>query len=194
MQNWLARVGFPVRDFTVDYGNFDHGGLAAPGKITINEAALRGPLEQVAGRLGKRGRLSFDQTTALGTMMHEALHQMRYGRTPEFYDGHQNMGSPGWYEEGAAEAITQDLLPIFTAKMYGHRLNGPGRFPNQTAYPGAVNNVRQLSTFGSGAKKFTDRKARVWRRTFLHSDADERQRMIQSATSARAEWGKRTGR
>jgi hypothetical protein len=139
--------------------------------------------------------LNDNQVEALRILLHENLHQMRYGRTPDFYGG-DAQGTPGGYEEAAAESVTQDLLPIFTAKMYGMRLpSAPLRdAAGRTAYAPQVRNLRQLSVFGSGAGDYTKRPARVWRRTFLHADANERMRMVSDAQSKRVAWGKRTGR
>jgi hypothetical protein len=198
MQNWLARVGFPVRPSTFAFSGAPdatgHAAYANPGATMIGQG-LRKNLNSAAARLGKRGALDEEQVAALRVLLHENLHQMRYGRTPEFYQG-AAPGTPGGYEEAATEAVTQDLLPIFTAKMYGSRMNSaPIReLLDGTDYPGQTKNLRQLSRFGSGAADYTKRPARVWRRTFLHADADGRQRMVDQATAARVEWGKRTGR
>lgn len=187
MQNWLARVGFPVRVSQFAYSDDPSmgAGAANPGAIYISQKERKN-LNSVAARWGKRGALDDNQIEALRVLMHENLHQMRYGRTPEFYRGNA-LGTAGGYEEAATEAVTQDLLPIFTAKMYGARL------PNSalrtalggTDYPAQTQNLRQLSVFGSGAKNYMARPARVWRRTFLHSDADARLNMVNAATTAR---------
>lgn len=188
MQNWLARVGFPVRASQFSYADRPEvtGGYATPGAVYVGPSQ-RKSLNSVAARWGKRGALDDNQIEALRILMHENLHQMRYGRGD---------GSIDKYEEAATEAVTQDLLPIFTAKMYGMRLpNAVFRTALEgTDYPKQTNNLRQLSTFGSGAKSYRDRQARVWRRTFLHSDADARLQMVNQATGARVEWGKRANR
>jgi hypothetical protein len=190
MQNWLARVGFPVRQSDFSYGipgdTGQNAGVAHPGHVFISQKQ-RGLMNGVAARWGKRGALDDRQVEALRVLMHENLHQMRYGR---------GNGQIDPYEEAATESVTQDLLPIFTAKMYGSRLNSaPMRaLLDGTDYPGETKNLRQLSRFGSGAADYTKRPARVWRRTFLHADADTRLNMVNQATAARVEWGKRAGR
>lgn len=185
MQNWLASVGFPVRASQFQYAEDPAitGGFATPGAVYAGHGQ-RGALNSVAARWGKRGALTESQVEALRILMHENLHQMRYGRGD---------GQVDRFEEGATEAVTQDLLPIFTAKMYGMRIppNAIRTALGGVDYPGQARNVRQLSTFGSGAKTYQDRKARVWRRTFLHADSDERLRMADAAMGARVEWGKR---
>ena len=199
MYNWLQRVGFPVRDFTTEYGNLGGpqtaSGYALPGRVGI-DPRLRGDLDSVAARLGTRGKLTKQQIEALRVLTHESVHQMRYGRTPEVAVGGSAVGTPGGYEEAATEAVTQDLLPIFTAKMYGDRLPGARKraATDGLAYGEHVNNLRQLSVFGSGAKKYTDYNARVWRRSFLHADAAKRQELVDQATQARVAWGQTSGR
>lgn len=184
--NWLQTVGYPVRTFTGSYGTpheaAGFAGWANPGNVWFDQR-LQPSLDSVAARLGKRGAVTPDQQNAVRIAMHEALHQMQFGRS----------GTIGVFEEGATEASTQDLLPIFLRKMYGHVVGGDPKF-RPMSYQDDVKSVRQLSTFGSGARKFTDRPARVWRRTFLHSDTATRQKMVADATAKRVEWGKVTGR
>lgn len=191
LYNFLSQVGFPVRQFSTSYGDMDSLGSALPGEVHINRKGAK-DLEGIAALYGKkRGRLSQRQIDSLRVLMHEGLHQMRYGRTPDFYDG-STIGTAGGNEEAATEAVTQDLLPIFTAKMYGNRMEGAKW--RTSAYPEHVEQLRQLSTFGSGAGKFSDYKARVWRRTFLHATPEARKQMADAALAKRAEWGRETGR
>lgn len=182
MYNWLSRNGYPVRQFTMGTEPQERPASAAPGSVSVSPLTQRS-LNSAAARLGKRGRLTSAQWDALGALMHEGLHQMRFGRTPDVA-GSEPMkpGNARWYEEGATEAASRDLLPIFARQMYGDAVNAPFM---QTGYPGAVRNVRQLSVFGSGAKTYRDYKARVWRRQFLHADADGRKKMVDDATAAR---------
>lgn len=190
MRNWLSRNGMPVRDFNTSYGvpqggeTMQANGYAIPGQVFIDPRA-QGRMNSVAARYGTRGRLTQAQIEALGTMMHEGIHQMRYGRS----DG----TNPGPFEEGATEAVAQDLLPIFVRQMYGHRMPGAVK-RDQTwglAYEGDVKNLRQLSVFGSGAKKFSDHAARAWRRNFSHATLEERERLAGLAMQARIAWGQR---
>ena len=187
MQNWLARVGFPVRESTFTYGTpgdvtSPYHGYALPGQVFINPSQQKG-LDSVAARWGQRGRLTPQQVESLRLLMHENLHQMRYGRGTE---------NPDRWEEAATEAAAQDLLPIFTAKMYGMKLgSAPLReFTDGVDYADQTRNLRQLSVFGSGAKTYTDRPARVWRRTFQHGDTATRDRMANEAMAARVRRGK----
>jgi hypothetical protein len=124
---------------------------------------------------------------ALEVATHEALHQMRFGRTQDVYASPQGRR----WEEGATQAAARDMLPIITAKLFGDRLPGASSrdFMQPTTYPGLVQNIRQLSVFGSGAKRFTDHAARVWRRSFLHADEDQRQAMATAAQQARMQLG-----
>lgn len=195
--NWLRRSGFPVRDYAmVQSGpvNSQHAGEATPGEIMFSPRTLKG-LKSAASRYGRRGALNDDQLAALNVATHEALHQMRYGRTPEFYQGAQ-VGTPGGYEEGAVQATTEDVMPAMIAQLFGMKMQpqwvrtGLGEVP----YRRQVQNVRQLSVFGSGAGSYTDRKARVWRRSFLHADPDVRQGMVSKAQQARVAWGQKAGR
>lgn len=201
--HWLTRNGFPVRDFTVQYGTPDWAqttdiGNAAPGEVYISPTEA-GTLGAVAARRRLGKGLNERQIDAVRVLMHEQLHQMRYGRTPDVYgSGSRDAGTPGGYEEGATEAVTRDLLPIFINRMFGGESfpGAPVPLNGETgaAYPQQVTNVRQMSTFGSGAKSYKDRAARVWRRQFLHADEATRQQMVQQASAARAAWGQRTGR
>jgi hypothetical protein len=182
-----------VRQFsstTAAAGPAGSAGYAAPGQVII-DPSYQGKVNSVAARLGKRGRMSFDQLDGLRTMMHEALHQMRFGRDPGVVENSRmNQGGSRWFEEGATEAITQDLLPIFARQMYGDSLADK----SITVYDAPVRNVRQLSVFGSGSKNAQDYKARVWRRSFLHADANTRRDMVAKAQQARVVWGQKAGR
>lgn len=192
MYNWLSRNGYPVRQYTMNTGATTPGAAAnvSPGQIVL-DPEYQGKVKSAAARLGKRGRMNLTQFDGLRVLMHEALHQMRYGRDPgSAGSAPMAPGNPMWFEEGATEAATQDLLPIFARQMYGDSLADK----SISAYGPALRNVRQLSVFGSGAKRYQDYKARVWRRQFLHADADGRSRMADAARAARVEWGKRAGR
>lgn len=198
---FLTGHGFPVRDYSVGgIGTRDSraAGEAMPGQVFFSDA-MRPELARLGAyaRKGRRGNQVFlgpGEYDAMNVALHEGLHQMRFGRTPGVYGSIAEIGTPGGYEEAAAEAVTQDLLPIFALKQYGTRMPGATSPDRRSAYHGKVKQFRQLSTFGSGAGKFTDRPARVWRRSFLHADANKRQEMIDAATAARIAWGQRTGR
>lgn len=201
VRNWLAQVGFPVRDYTVSYADVPNmpDAYAQAGVVGFGPRGRPG-IESLAARYGRRGRLNPQQIGAGRQILHEGLHQMQWGRNPNSGQADGQVYNPGggplFWEEGAAEAVARDLLPIFTAKLFGYKLppalvreaRDPGEYPHQ------VKAVRQLSVFGSGASKWNKRPARVWRRQFLHADQTARQQMIDRANVARAEWGRRTGR
>lgn len=196
--NWLSRNGFPVRPYTVRNGADIRAGAQAyayPGKIVFGSEAVP-KIDAAASRWGRRGRMSEQEVKGASVMLHEALHQMRFGRTP-FHNGNDDIGTPIGYEEASTEAVTRDLLPIFLAKMYGYRMPKEKTGPfagHEGAYSRHVKNIRQMSVFGSGAGKWNDYKARVWRRKFHHATPEDREKMAQAALAQRAEWGRRTGR
>jgi hypothetical protein len=200
-RNWLTQVGFPVRDFSVAYGDVPNmpDAYAQAGVVGFGPAGRPG-IESLAARYGTRGRLDQGQVRAARQLLHEGLHQMQWGRNPHSGQADGQVHDPGSgplsWEEGAAEAVARDLLPIYTARLYGHRMpparvreeRDPGDYPHQ------VKAVRQLSVFGSGAGKWNTRPARVWRRQFLHAEPAVRDQMREQAMAARAEWARRTGR
>lgn len=201
VRNWLAHVGFPVRDYTVSYADVPNmpNAYSQPGVVGFGPQGRPG-IESLAARYGKRGRLNRRQIESARQVLHEGLHQMQWGRNPHSGQADGQVHNPGagplFWEEGAAEAVARDLLPIFTAKLFGHKLP-PAREREQHnvgEYPHQVRALRQLSVFGSGASKWNKRTARVWRRQFLHADPDARQQMVDRAHAARVEWGRRTGR
>jgi hypothetical protein len=187
--NFLGQHGFPVRDFQmVDAANAQAGaagyaGVATPGHVGFSPAMLA-QLRGLAGMYGRRrGQLTDAQVEALRVATHEGIHQMRFGRTPEVYSTPRGRRM----EEAATEAATQDILPILTTKLFGYRLPG-ARVRDAfggTDYPGLTRQLRQLSVFGSGARDFTARPARVWRRTFVHADEAGRERMWDEAVQKR---------
>lgn len=201
VRNWLAQVGFPVRDFRVSYDDVINmpDAYAQAGVVGFGLRGRPG-IESLAARYGRRGRLDPQQIEASRQVLHEGVHQMQWGRNS--YSGQADgqvydpSSGPLMWEEAAAEAVARDLLPIFTAKMFGHKLppaqvreaRDPGEYPHQ------VKALRQLSVFGSGAGKWNQRPARVWRRQFLHAEPVVRDRMREKAIAARVEWGRRTGR
>ena len=198
VRNWLTRNGFPVRDFNVvPREGLASSGYASPGSVSFT-GAVGDDLAAVAGRYGTRGRLNNRDVEALRVLMHEGLHQMQFGRNPEGYDGPN--GQNGYWEEAATESVTQDLLPIFARQLYGDaslaRRRGTAEQNSRDGetYAPGVMRLRQLSTFGSGAKNFRKRPARVWRRQFHHAAPEARQAMIDAATAKRVAWGQRTGR
>lgn len=199
LRNFMSQRGFPVRDFTTGVGLHPSRlvnealGTSNPGDVLLSPGLGPG-LQSLQNRYGKqRGRLNDKELSALQVLSHEILHQMRYGRSPDVYNTPQGQE----FEEAATEATTQDILPIITAKLFGHKMPSakpPAGNKREVFYPGEVKNLRQLSVFGSGAKQFTDYNARVWRRNFLHADAPTRNQMANSAMQARIAWGQTSGR
>lgn len=201
LRNFISRHGYPVRDYSMEpiFGTeaaegtpAGSVGLSLPGEVDFSPSVVE-QLRTVQARYGRRGRLTPKQVAALTTATHEALHQMRYGRTPtDVYATQQGRD----FEEGATEADTQDIMPSITAALFGHRMPSQRMraLTEQPSYPGLVQNIRQLSVFGSGAGTYTDRAARVWRRSFLHADGAERQAMADAAMQKRLAYGERTGR
>lgn len=198
--NFLTQNGYPVAPYTTGVKPYPD-----PPGVTTNAVAFATPgevnwtpqyvaaLESLAKRLGKRGRLRPGQLGTASNALHEGIHQMRYGRTPSVNSGDRNTpGTGAYWEEAATDAAAADLLPIFAAKMFGHRV--PSLDDAPLAYGDHVTNLRQLSVFGSGAKNYKGYKARVWRRQFSHADAETRQRMADEAMQKRIVWGQRTGR
>jgi len=201
VRNWLAQVGFPVRDFRVSYEDVINmpDAYSQAGVVGFGPRGRPG-IESLAARYGRRGRLNQQQVGAARQMLHEGLHQMQWGRNP--YSGqaagqvYDPASGPISWEEGATEAVARDLLPVFTAKMFGSKLPSAKlrEARDLGEYPQQVKALRQLSVFGSGAGKWNQRPARVWRRQFLHAEPAMRDQMREKAMSARTEWGKRTGR
>lgn len=193
VQNFLGQHGFPVRPFTLS--EQPHGeemswarGRALPGEVTLSGQTMAG-VKRAAGRYGRRGRLSPEEIEGLEVLLHEGVHQMRYGRTPDFYgsrfEGH------GFWEEAATQAVARDLLPILTRKLFGHRMPRPARVASDDyrageMYPGGVRSVRQMSTIGTRSKHFQTWAARDWRRRFSHATPEERDRMRIAVEQIRA--------
>lgn len=193
VQNFLGQHGYPVLPYTSHVEaprtpGSTHVAWAHPGRVNWAPDYVAA-LEKVANRWGKRGRLTPKQVDTVRVALHEGIHQMRYGRTPGVFEGDATKpGTGAYYEEASTEAAARDLLPIFTAKMFGHRI------PNADAVTGdyqtETQNFRHLSVFGSGAKNYKQQKARAWRRTFNHADAATRQQMAEAAMKARIASGK----
>lgn len=185
--NWLQRRGFPVRDTRVvetpagptPRGNGSYAyAWARPGEVSFAGEDVA----KLAARYGKRGPLNDEQLSAANTTLHELIHQMRYGRSPEIFSGPDE--GPGYWEEAATEAAARDLLPNFVRDLFGHRMRGPGDNPS-TYYEDRVPRFRRLSAAAApSAKGWRGIPARQWRRTFSHSGVDERERMILEAERA----------
>lgn len=198
VQNFLGQHGYPVAPYTTNVREYPDlaapptKAWATPGRVNWSPS-YASALEAIAAKWGKRERLTAKQVDTIRIALHEGIHQMRYARTPELFRGDSaTPGTGAYFEEASTEAAARDLLPIFTAKMFGHRI------PNQDAVTGSYDaetqNLRHLSVFGSGAKDSKAYAARVWRRTFNHADAATRQQMAAAAMQKRAVWGKETGR
>lgn len=204
LANWLRRNGYPIRDFQVvargeqpemnpAFGGY--AGVALPGTVSFGGPSGMRDVTAAAARYGKRGKTTASQQAGIELMMHEALHQMRYGRTPQV-----NEGDGAYWEEAATESAARDALPALMAQLYGDRVSTISLRSRNAAHDEAgayaenVKRLQQLSTFATGAGNYTTRPARVWRRSFLHADAATRQAMLDAANQKRVEWGARSGR
>lgn len=199
--NFLHQHGYPVAQYSTRFlpQPLSSGRIAQA--VTLHDGSQPwlefGPdsgVNELAARMGTRGRLNERQLRGANTLLHEGLHMMRVPRgghaiTTEDVGG---VGSARYWEEAATEAVARDLLPHFTRKMFGDRLPNVPQY--RPGYQDNVRHLRQLSTFGSGGGKWQSVPARQWRRTFQHSDYATKQQMVDQAMAARAEWGQRTGR
>lgn len=192
VRNFVTQRGFPVVPFEVVDGisagaSQDADGLALPGRVSFSQAA-RGGVEAAARRYGKRGRLNDRQVEGLRLMLHETLHQMQYARNPKDYHGSDT--GDGFWEEAATEAVTQDLLPILTRSLYGHRMPPAGRTAAEAhvagdSYAGRLRSMRQASTILSGSGNYQDYGARRARADFLRAPADVRNGMLAQVEARR---------
>lgn len=186
-RNWLGRNGFPLPPTRViadpaSHPAGDRGGFAwaQPGEVAFEGAGA--DVASLASRYGKRGRLNDRQTYAAQTVLHELIHQMRYGRTPDFYRSPEE--GPGWWEEAATEATARDLLPNFTRELFGHRLRNTAQFQGND-YDDRTTYLRRLS--GAAAlnpKGWRGIPARQYRRTFSHATPEDRELMARAAQEA----------
>lgn len=195
LTHFLNRSGFSPRDFTVGGisgtslapGRIGRGGVALPGRVDFGPGVL-GSVQAAAIRMGRRGPLNQRQIRGIRTGLHEGLHQVRYGRTPEVATA-----NVAW-EEGVTDAVTRDLLPIAARKLYGRQMMGTRRRERRIGpqqFDAEVRNIRQLSVFGSGAGRWEDYKARAWRGRFQRAEQGERQKMHDAALAAQAVRGAR---
>lgn len=196
MANWLRRNGFPIRDTQVmpdaelqarrALGNQGHYAFALPGVVAFDQA---GPdVANVAARYGRRGRLNTRQLAGAQVALHELIHQMRYGRTPDFYTD-TNSG-PGWWEEAATEAAARDLMPNFTRELFGHRMPQVEQYAGSN-YDDRTHYLRRLSAAAApNAKGWRGIPARQWRRAFSHATPEQRDAMaraVQALIAKRAQ-------
>jgi hypothetical protein len=81
ISNWLTQVGFPVRDFTTQFSPKAGRSISvsAPGAVYLSPRYAPW-FDSAAQRLGTRGKLNAKQVEAIHGLLHESLHQMRYGR------------------------------------------------------------------------------------------------------------------
>jgi hypothetical protein len=197
--NWLQRQGFDVGHptLTLTHGTADTVvaddagkrwtavgfavASAVPGRVIFSDD--RTAIRSLADRYGHRGRLTPAQVDAARVLLHEELHQL--GTRSGASEADRSL------EEGAVEQVARDLLPRFTAELFGHRLH-PKDEPR--SFDAEARHVQVLSVFGSGASRWTRRAAVAWRADLIRAGAGERRAMVAAALRARDAWGARTGR
>ncbi len=122
--------------------------------------------------------LSFEDRgpTLLGlhVVVHERLHRHETVACWEQRPGQIDV------EEGIVDALALDLLPALAWHLYGERV----RFFAQWGHEVAA--IRALSRFGSGARTWRDRPARMWRRALWAADCAGREAMIAAAAGRAA--------
>lgn len=190
--NWLNAQGYAIpQKFTVGFGDArGNRGFSNSAGVQFSEAE-RPNVEALASRYGRRGPIDPRLQSTLSLMIHEALHQSTAQREPGFWDT-EGADTREW-EEAAVEQSARNLLPAAMKQMFGARFNEQD-YAVPTFFQQPVKAFRQLSTFGSGAKSYKDRSARLWQRQFQQGDVATRRQMLDQANAARAAWGQRTGR
>jgi len=160
------------------------GGKALPGKVDYSGFARRAVLAAERRMAARRGApVNQLQLYGLHVGLHEGLHQMRFGRTPEVAEA--NLA----WEEGATDAVARDLLPLAARRFFGHRMMPTRRreaLTPERSYDQEVGNIRAISVALSGARRYEDIAARRKRREMLHADADQRRVLAEQAAALMA--------
>lgn len=190
--NWLNQNGYAIpRKFSVGFGGArGNRGFSNSSGVQFSEDEQPN-IAALASRFGTHGPLNPKLQSTLSLMLHESLHQSTAQRDPTFFDT-QPKPMVDW-EEAATEQSARNLLPAAMKQLFGARFD-PSAYAVPTFFQQDEKAFRQLSTFGSGAKNYKARPARLWQRKFQQSDAASRQQMLDQATAARTAWGQRTGR
>lgn len=167
--DWIGQtVGAPSRRLVLDPGpalgeNAD--GLLIVGQVTSDKPGVATIYPEFLGSWhraanGKTGPLTAD---AAATVLHELVH-----RAPIDWN------FDPYLEEGITEAITEDLLPAWSVRFLGERIE-PWQYEH--SYPKEVAYIRHQSALATGAGWRT-RAARLWRRAFYLADRSTRLAMI----------------
>lgn len=192
LYNWLNSNGYAIpRKFNIGFGGA-RGNRGFSNSSGVQFSTDEQPnIEALSSRYGKRGPIDPNLQSTLSLMLHEALHQSTAQRDAGFWDT-QPKPMLDW-EEAATEQSARNLLPAAMRQLFGARFS-PSAYQVPTFFQQDEKAYRQLSTFGSGAKNYKARPARLWQRKFQQSDAGTRQQMLDQATAARVAWGQKTGR
>jgi hypothetical protein len=149
----------------------------------------------LAEKYGKvRGALNYREIDAASTIVHELLH--RVGMKDYYNDDRREkivLGhSMSYWEEAATEAVTMDLLPKYTAQLFGDKLSqGEIEEINITSvYRERMVIIRQMSRFATGSPNYKHPRAYHWRSDFLVASYPERAKMLKDAYQIRVAWVK----
>lgn len=157
------------------------GGLSLKDRtILLSPDALRAARK---ARVGNGVRIASFQLVKL--IIHEQLHQVTWSRRSEWYavgSAERNR------DEGLTEALAWDLARVWCSRgatiCTGKRQVVP-------AYISFVARMRRLALRATGARTFTDRRAKVWMRAYLRG-GDRRRALLRER--ARQRLAARSGR
>jgi len=191
---WLSGIGLRIPPPTIQQmPNLDVLGPGYVGaqayvdpqgrQIIANAANVRiwaGLQQRMRGRA--RRPMSAEAMDQVGALNHELIHTGSKSLATQTPDQR-------FWEEGITEAVSADVLPAALRQLYGAR--GGRNFYKDARYtgsfPGRVKSIRQMSVYATGAGKWNDRAARVWRRDLANADADQRAQMMAAVNAIRAQ-------
>jgi hypothetical protein len=182
--NWLNKQGYAIP--APPAFSFDPnltGATSTHDRGIIFSREWQAPIQNLATRYGKRGRMDKSQVGALQTLLHEMLHQPLVHREPDWYNAASN--DQRLWEEAAANQAASDLLPAAAKQLFGFHYQPP-RAKNafESSHPAVRDRTkrqrayRQWSTLSSGSKNYQDRAARLARRKFLNASTADRATML----------------
>jgi hypothetical protein len=183
---WLAERGFvithtEVRDETELPEQETDRALSPGARWTAlvrsdrpQEIFVRTPLLRRLNKLSAvrtRWDLPYTATDDIGTLIHEQLHQpARISRsTDAAWRDHL------FIEEGAVEAVSVDLAPLFVKQRFGAKV-----LRETPSYPDAVSAVRYASARATGSKTWRTRAAFQWRVELVKADPVQRTAMLRA--------------
>jgi hypothetical protein len=151
------------------------GGLSLKGgEIQLSPATLR-----AARRVARRGGVTVAPFQLVKLLLHEQLHQVSWRKRDSWYP----LGSPERVrDEGATEAAAWILARVWCARPATHCTGNRSVTP---AYRSRVSRMRRMAIDGSGARRHTDRAARVWLRAYLRGDDARREALRREALRRR---------